>query len=195
MNVFVLSTGRSGSKTFFKACSHIENYSTGHERNWGKVGKDRLIYPENYIAIDNRLTWLLGKLDKKYGNSAFYVHLKRNRDEVAESLNKRWKGYPSIIEAYRKNIIVTKDRTINICYDYYDTVNSNIEMFLKDKEYKMKFNMDNCENDFELFWKKIKAKGEFEKAMEEWDRTYNSSKDNSVITLGKLIYKFKKFMS
>lgn len=191
MNVFVLSTGRSGSKTFFKACSHIKNYSSGHERNWGRIGEDRLTYPENFIAIDNRLTWLLGKLDKRYGNSAFYVHLIRDRDEVAKSLNKRWKGYPSIIEAYRKNIIVTQYRTIDLCYDYYDTVNYNIELFLKDKDNKMNFYLDDCESNFEIFWKKIRAKGDLEKAKEEWSRTYNSSKGNSGITLAKLIYRVK----
>lgn len=60
MNVFVLTTGRSGSTTFYKACRHISNYTCGHESNWSLIGKERLNYPENHIEVDNHLVWMLG---------------------------------------------------------------------------------------------------------------------------------------
>ncbi len=45
MNVFVLTTGRSGSLTFAEACRHISNYSSGHETRVGLIGAERLAYP------------------------------------------------------------------------------------------------------------------------------------------------------
>ncbi len=67
MNVFVLSTGRCGSTTFAKACTAITNFSVGHERNRMLVGEARWQYPEHHIEIDNRLIWMLGALEKHYG--------------------------------------------------------------------------------------------------------------------------------
>jgi len=74
-NIFVLSTGRCGSTTFYKACSHFSNYTSGHETLSSKLGIQRFAYPAFHIESDNRLSWLLGRLDTEYGNSAFYVHL------------------------------------------------------------------------------------------------------------------------
>lgn len=78
MNVFVLSTGRCGSTTFVKACEHITNFSAAHESRTGLLGAARLDYAGNHIEADNRLSWLLGRLDRTYGNAAFYVHLRRD---------------------------------------------------------------------------------------------------------------------
>ncbi|MHC4834220.1 MAG: hypothetical protein ACYTFH_10095, partial [Planctomycetota bacterium] len=60
MNVFILSTGRAGSMSFERACSHITNYSAGHETRSGFLGQRRFDYPQNHIESDNRLAWLLG---------------------------------------------------------------------------------------------------------------------------------------
>ena len=49
MNVFVLSSGRSGTVTFAAACKHIKGYSVGHEQNVYLTGKDRFSYPDNHI--------------------------------------------------------------------------------------------------------------------------------------------------
>jgi hypothetical protein len=88
MNLFVLWTRRCGSVTFDKACGHITNYSSGHEMRTGMIGKERLLYTQNHIEADNRLSWFLGKLDKSYGNDAFYVHLRRNDLGTAQSFTK-----------------------------------------------------------------------------------------------------------
>ncbi len=64
--------------TFIQACKHISNFSSSHESRCGLLAEARLDYPENHIEADDRLSWFLGRLDKQYGNSAFYVHLKRN---------------------------------------------------------------------------------------------------------------------
>ncbi len=85
MNVFILNTGRCGSYTFHEACSHIKNFTSGHESRSTILGPNRLDYPENHIESDNRLSWLLGRLDKKYGDNAYYVHLLRNEKDLVYS--------------------------------------------------------------------------------------------------------------
>lgn len=179
MNVFVLNTGRCGSTTFIKACEHITNYSCAHESRISLLGEDRLDYPENHIEADNRLSWLLGRLDKKYGDSVFYVHLKRNESDTARSFTKRYSS--GIIKAYRGDGILLglpeySDR-MDVAIDYCRTVNSNIELFLKDKSQKLEVNLETIDRDFTEFWKSIGAQGNIEAAIAEFNVTHNSTKE------------------
>jgi hypothetical protein len=149
MNVFVLCTGRSGSETFIRACSHITNFSSGHETRVPNIGGTRLNYPDNHIEADNRLSWFLGGLDKRYGDNAFYVHLDRNREAVINSYNRRWKHVNGIMRAFGGGILMRdlkklkpEDR-LRICGDFYDTINDNINFFLKDKSRKIVVQLEN----------------------------------------------------
>ncbi|MES9978612.1 MAG: hypothetical protein ABW107_07665, partial [Candidatus Thiodiazotropha sp. 6PLUC5] len=67
MNIFILNSGRCGSTTFIKACEHITNYTTGHETRAHLTGDKRIDYPDNHIEADNRLSWILGRIDNKFG--------------------------------------------------------------------------------------------------------------------------------
>ena len=178
MNVFVLNTGRCGSTTFIEACKHITNYSCAHESRIAILGKDRLDYPEKHIEADNRLSWLLGRLDKKYGDDAFYVHLKRNKNDIARSFTKRYSF--GIIKAYRGGGILMglpeESDPMSVCLDYCDTVNSNIELFLKDKSNKLIIALENIDQDFMEFWKLINAEGDSSAALVEFSITYNATK-------------------
>ena len=178
MNVFVLNTGRCGSTTFIKACQHITNFSSAHESRCHMLGADRFAYPENHIEADNRLAWFLGKLDHYYGDNAVYVHLKRNRDATANSYAKRM--FPGgIIPAYREGILqfLPEDVSLmSVCQDYYDTVNSNIELFLKDKSRKMLFELENAKSDFRKLWELVQAQGDINAALGEFNTVYNASK-------------------
>lgn len=72
MNIFVLCTGRSGSKTFIKACNHITNYTCGHESRAKRAKLEsrlNLDYPPNHIEADNRLSWFLGRLVQEGRNN------------------------------------------------------------------------------------------------------------------------------
>lgn len=176
MNIFVLTPGRSGSTTFARACSHITNYTAAHESRVGFVGKTRLAYPPAHIEVDNRLVWFLGRLDQAYGDDAFYVHLTRDRLATAKSLLQRYGS--GIIGAYAFAILWKKpyrQDPLEVCLDYLDTVNSNIDLFLQDKTHKMDFSLENAAADFEMFWKTIKAEGDKEAALAEWQRAYNAS--------------------
>lgn len=177
MNVFVLSTGRCGSNTFARACQHVNNFSAGHESRMYGI-RNRVNYPDDHIEIDNRLSWFLGRLDRRYGNDAFYVHLKRDREDTAKSLARYYDG--GIMKAYKERIIwrAGEDPTVSpldVCKHYYDTVNSNIELFLKDKPRSMKFWLGSAEEDFREFWDQIEAEGNRSAALMEWGRSYNAS--------------------
>jgi hypothetical protein len=66
-NIFVLCTGRCGSTTFIKAAGHIRNYSAAHESRTEELGHARFAYPNFHIEADNRLSWLLGRVDTLFG--------------------------------------------------------------------------------------------------------------------------------
>ena len=209
MNIFVLNTGRCGSTTFIEACKHIRNYSCAHESRVSMLGQKRLDYPENHIEADNRLSWLLGRLDKKYGDSAFYVHLKRSETDTARSFTKRYSG--GIIKAYRAGILVglsEQSDPMSVSLDYCDTINSNIDHFLKDKSRKITINLENIEKGFIEFWKMIDAQGEIGTSLAEFKTKYNATnsptqpqkrKRKSLLSkiIGKvrrLVIKFPKFV-
>jgi len=114
------------------------------------LGDARLAYQDKHIEADNRLSWYLGKLGRHFGNNAIYVHLKRDITATAISYSKRL--FPGgIIPAYRSGILLfLPDKTpmISVAQDYCDTVNSNIELFLKDKDNKMEFRLENARQGF-----------------------------------------------
>lgn len=179
MNVFILSTGRCGSTTFARACAHIANYTSAHESRVAMLGTARLDYPENHIESDNRLAWFLGRLEKQYGDEAFYVHLTRDRMAVAKSYAKRLEP-GMIIPAYAQGIHLGLPQDIaplapDIALDYVGTVTANIEAFLANKTRKMDFRLENAKADFERFWGAIGAQGNRAAALAEFDVAHNAS--------------------
>lgn len=181
MNVFVLCTGRCGSATFIEACRHITNYTAGHHSRSRLLGAERLNFPPRHIEADNRLSWFLGRLDRQFGDSTFYVHLKRDDRGVAESMVQRWGS--GIQRAYATGIVMGKSAQhspLEVCLDFCDTVNSNIEHFLKDKRRKMDFSLKTAKADFTRFWGRIEAQGDLDAALAEWDVRHNASDDSLV---------------
>ena len=176
MNIFILNTGRCGSTTFIKACSHITNYSAAHESLATRLGEQRLAYPPQHIEADNRLSWFLGRLDEKYGDDAFYVHLSRDKQQTIDSFSKR--DSFGIMKAYKEGILLEGEASQTpqqIAEDYIATVEANIAFFLKTKTHKMSFSLDNAERDFKLFWDKVSAEGDLQLALGEWGVSYNAS--------------------
>jgi len=181
MNIFVLSTGRCGSTTFIKACKHISNYSSGHESRIGCLGPERLAYPNNHIESDNRISWFLGRLDKIFGRDACYIHLMRDVTETAKSYSTRLRP-GMILPIYARGIHIktpAKMNALQVGLDYCETVNANIKMFLKDKPLKMDFRLSSATEDWQKFWQKIDAQGDFNAAINEWNIFYNKSPEQS----------------
>ena len=181
MRVFILCTGRSGSTAIIKACQHIKNYSCGHETLSKEIGGSRFRYPDNHIEADNRLSWFLGSLNNQFGNDAVYIHLIRNKESTIRSFNKRWEIDISIIKAFAEGILMrpaiklNDNQKLEICSDYYDTVNNNIVYFLKDKDHTLTIKLENIKEGFLSFWKLIDAKGDINEALKEFDILHNKS--------------------
>ncbi len=178
MNVFILNAGRSGSKTFAQACEHITNYTSAHESRSGLLGDAHFDYPDNHIESDNRLSWLLGRLDRKYGDRAFYVHLTRNPAQVAASWARR--SYTGMMNAYRYAILwhCPKDaKPVEVALDYCDTVRENIRLFLRDKRNRMEFRLEDGPERFPEFWRRIGAEGNLTAALAEFDVRHNAAWD------------------
>ena len=175
-NIFILCTGRCGSTTFIRACQHIQNYSSGHETRSHLIGEERTKYPTSHIEADNRLSWLLGRMGKVYGDEPLYVHLTRDLDAVARSYAQRFNF--GIMRAYTGSGILMgckeNDHEI-VASDLVHTVTSNIEMFLENKKNKLKFRMESAKQDFNVFWNLIKAEGDFDSAIHEFDIKYNAT--------------------
>lgn len=176
MNVFVLNTGRCGSLTFTKACRHIANYTVAHESRSHLLGRARLDYPDNHIEVDNRLSWFLGRLDARYGDSAIYIHLKRNDAATATSFVRRYSE--GIIDAYRRSVLMALSEDSlpeSVCLDYCYTVNKNIELFLKGKSRTITLELESIKSDFPRFWQLVSAEGDLDAALREFEVTYNAS--------------------
>ncbi len=185
LNVFVLGTGRCGTLSFISGCKFITNFTAGHETRTSLLGRERFNYPMGHIEADNRLSWFLGKLEKVFGKEAFYVHLLRNRDEVSRSYAKRL--FPGgIMKSYADGVLMPRQYPrqaakdpLAIAYDLVDTVNSNIEMFLKDKPYQMTVHIESVGKQFPQFFERIGAKGDLRAALKELKTPKNTSQMKS----------------
>jgi len=181
-NVFVLCTGRCGSVTFTKACGHLTNFTAGHESRASRIGTDRLDYPTGHIEADNRLSWHLGELGRRWdGRGTLYVHLMRDPDMVAASFAKRWDSTyrPSMIRAFGHGIVMRtqdwpEERRLDVARFYADTVNSNIEEFLAHRP-SVTVNVETVGDDFPRFLDGIGAEGDLTAAVAEWDTQHNAS--------------------
>ncbi len=177
MNVFILNTGRCGSTSIIAACRHMTNYSADHESRSGELGAERFSFPDNHIEADNRLSWLLGRLDREYGDDAFYVHLTRAPEKVAQSHVFRFSH--GIMRAYSRGILRGLDREADpfqVGLDYCDTVTTNIELFLRDKTRKMDFQLENAESDLRRLWQLIGAEGDIDAAIAAMNTPHNATR-------------------
>src|SRR5690606_7316777 len=137
--------------------------------NWPRVGPGRLEYPDQHIEADNRLSWFLGRLDQRYGDQPYYVHLTRDPLATAKSYYRRWGPPGSITRAYGQGILYLHSNSIDVCLDYVETVNANIRHFLKDKSKTQHIAIESIREEFPRFWERIGAEGDLQAAMAEWD--------------------------
>jgi len=169
----------------------MSNYSTSHEDKRSVLGKARFSYPDNHIAVDYRLAWMLGRLDAIHGRNAFYVHLMRDPKAVAQS-------YARMARIERTSSLVTDTFDLPdwmnhmgapvwahqhvqaqkvfplpvVAEDMVLSINADIKMFLKDKQHFI-VRVENIEQDFPEFWGKIGATGDINSAMDEWRAKHN----------------------
>lgn len=174
-HVFVLCTGRCGSVTFAKACEHFTNFTVGHETNRA-TGSARLEYPVGHIEVDNRLAWFLGRLDERYGDEAFYVHLLRDEEQVAASYDRRWHLHASMVRGFDKSICMHPEPEPEAARDLVATVNANIRAFLRNKPHVITGDIDDVRAWFSRFASTIGAVGDLDAALADFDNRHNASK-------------------
>ncbi len=178
--VIVLCTGRCGSTTFAAACKHATNYTAAHESRTYRLGADRFAYPDNHIEVDNRLAWLTGRLDATFGDTPFYVHLRRNTAETTASFASR--NSHGLMKAYRTgilpNLLLRRPETpaLDIATDLVDTLTANITLFLRDKSRVMEMSLETMADDFPKFWTWIGATGDLDAAMAAFQTRHNATK-------------------
>ncbi|MGB0639914.1 MAG: hypothetical protein ACPGTU_11310 [Myxococcota bacterium] len=184
MNIFVLSTGRAGSKTFAWACQHLTNFTARHELRAHQIGPIRFAFPDNHIEVDNRLSWHLGLLARHYDDKdVFYVHLKRDAEKTAQSFLRRWSASTfraSIIHAFAHGVVMKgndweESERIEVCRYYVDTINANIEDFVKNRPH-MTVHLEDGGVSFEAFLDRIQAQGDVEKCKTEWTIVRNAGR-------------------
>lgn len=177
MNIFVLCAGRTASTALTAACQHITNYTSAHESRVGILSTKKLDYPDSHIEIDNRLIWFSHQLNAKYGDTAKYIHLKRDRIKVAKSYAERWNLNESIVKAFGHGILmkptIRKKERMEVCLDYVNFVENNIEAFLSDKSHKLIIQTETLKDDFKILWEFIDAQGDFQQATREFDIAHN----------------------
>ena len=182
MRIFVLGTGRCGTTTFAKACSHITNYTSGHETH--RDHPERFpVYPDNHIEVDGHLAWMLGMLAMEYPDkfddqSVRYIHLRRDREAVAKSFLPRH-GAQMVGR-------MLFQRWVQPC-DYGDMVrlariiDANISEFLHTR-----FHREVCIEQLSSpmcgretwcdIWNFMEAEGDFDASLNEFNTRYNASK-------------------
>jgi len=176
MRVFVLCTGRCGSVTFSKACSHITNFTVAHESG-RKTGYD-LGYPDNHIEVDNRLVWFAGRLHEKYPD-AFYVHLTRDEEATAASYAARdLKKKSRILRAFALGIKQQRGRVdaMQEAREMVATMNANIREFLVDKHH-VTIDIDEASTLFGEVWDCFDAQGDLDAALAEFSNRYNARRN------------------
>lgn len=182
MRVFVLSTGRCGSTTFHRACSHLTNFTSGHESRQGRHGADRFSYPDDHVESDNRLSWLLGSLGARFDpDETVYVHLTRDREQVAQSFLRRWDSTyrAGIITAFAHGILQRREwpeeDRLDVCRTYVDVVNDNIRGFLRTQPRSIPVRLERVSDDFARFLEVIGGQGDLAAASAEWGVAHNAS--------------------
>ena len=181
-NVFVLSPGRSGSKTFVEACKQLSNYSAAHESRASFLGDERFAYPKNHIEADNRLTWFLGEMERKFSSpNVLYIHLQRDFDQTVNSFLDRLRNSnyrSSIMQAFAHGIVMKpkewrEEEEIELAKFYVRTVQSNIKAFLKDKN-SLDVILADDGSTFDRFLHEVDAVGDLDAARKNWKTVFNA---------------------
>jgi hypothetical protein len=181
-NVFVLGPGRCGTVTFARACEHIGGFTSGHETRARQIGEARFDYPDDHIEVDNRLSWFLGGLARRFDDdSTLYVHLTRERSAVVESFERRWDSAfrASIIRAFGHGIVSRSadwsvDERRAVCGFYVDTVNQNVAEFVAGRR-SIALQLELLDEQFVPFAERIGGLVDADAALAELRVRHNSS--------------------
>jgi hypothetical protein len=93
--------------------------------------------------------------------------------------SRTWRG--GIVRAYAEGIILHKpDEATGYSVEEYaldmiDVITANIRHFLKDKSKTMLFPLHRAKELWPVFWRLVRAEGDFEGSLKTWDERHNPS--------------------
>ncbi|HEV8485823.1 MAG TPA: hypothetical protein VGV87_19935 [Blastocatellia bacterium] len=96
--------------------------------------------------------------------------MKRGRRSILFSFSQ------GILQHYDEAERLSDRERYQIGLQYWDTVNDNIDLFLRDKSQKMTLWLHDIKDPFRSFWGRIGAQGDIEAAAAEWDTRHNVTK-------------------
>jgi hypothetical protein len=181
-HIFVLSPGRSGSKTFAEACKYLTNYTAAHESRGGKIGEERFNFPTSHIEADNRLTWFLGSMAERFDDkNVLYVHLSRDFNQTVDSFVHRLRNSDyrsSIIRAFAHGILMkpgdwTPEEEVELCRLYVQTIHSNINEFVKNRQHQL-VQLGDSGTSFNSFIDSISPEGDIDRVKSTWLEVHNA---------------------
>jgi len=176
LSTFSIQDEPSRHGVHFPHDSCAKNFDSRHETRIGSIGEERLAYPPDHIEADNRLSWLLGRLEDRFGDDGYYVHLTRDATATAQSFVARYGR--GIMRAYRIGIIhraSAATEPLEMALDYVHTVDRNIAAFLQGKPHVMVVRLEHAKDDFRAFWDWIGATGDLDAALAEWDVRHDAT--------------------
>lgn len=187
MKVLVLTTGRTGSMSLYRACQHIKNYTTGHDSKAGLLAAERTMVADQHIEIDTRFAWMLGRLALLDKGDVHYVHLTRATEDIAQSYNLRWANRKGIMRGYCEGIL-ERDKApgdLAIARDLVETTEDNIKAFLVGRPHST-LRLETIGNDLAALFDKIRADVQAEDAMAEFRKRHNHSRRLSLFMRSRL---------
>lgn len=172
MNVFVTGTGRCGTSTFYQACRHFTNYTTGHESH---AGFQEVPYPpDNHIEVSSQLVIWIPRLLRFYPDAKF-VHLIRERRSCVKSLAyqalKPMKDFASQWFQYfpeNENEIPLKGAML-----FYESMNDLIPALVPASQL-MTIQIETAQDQWETFCRWINAEGDLEEGAKKLLQQYNT---------------------
>jgi len=187
MKVFVLGTGRSGTKTFTRACEHLTNYTVSHNSLREGPGFDHkwsvLQSKDQHIEVDDRLSWMLPVMERLHGDDAYYVHLWRDPAKVVRSYARPQRLYlqGSLLSTFYHGILGTPaekrkvsaadaEKAGELCVE---VITGNIENFLESKPNRIFIDIDDPKESFRRFLQEIGAEGDLEAALAEFESIHD----------------------
>ena len=169
MRVFVTGTGRCGTTTFAKACSHITNYTSGHETHWRPSFDNSKVreYADGHIESDPHLVWHIGVLANRYPD-AWWVHLVRERESCVRSLAKTMG-----VRDWARLAYVGQNDVQAAASDFYDFVNQTVPLALAEMQC-ITMHLERLKEEWYLFWNLIGAEGDYEASVRELGVRHNA---------------------
>jgi len=166
VRVFVPCTGRCGSTTFWRACSHMTNFTASHDGDFPDLD-----FPDNHIAVGGCLFPVVPRLRRMYPE-ALFVWLRREREASIES----WARKRS--ESGRLTVDHHRDLWVPVWpsdpHGGAERLHDMVSGYLGLLPWDMIFWLETAREQWPTFWNMIRAEGNYEAAIAEWDVRHNA---------------------